>query len=157
MVNIRLLQKSDDEQMLKLMHEFWMDYRRGRMIPDRLDRFEELIHPEETMVTELKQYHKWLSFVAEEDQKVVGFIVGKINDKSHKVLNKQGYIEEFFVTEGKRGKGIGTMLFNKIVEEFKKHNCNHLGTDGYVTNTKALEYYRKLGFQDRIIGMVRII
>jgi len=125
------------------------------MNPDRLDRFEELIHPDETMVTELKQYHEWIGFVAEEDQKVVGFIVGKINDKPHKVLSKQGYIEEFFVTGGKRGKGIGTMLFNKIVEEFKRHNCNFLGIDAYITNEKALEYYRKLGFQDRVIEMVK--
>lgn len=88
---------------------------------------------------------------------MVGFIVGKINDKSHKILNKQGYIEEFFVTESKRGKGIGSQLLNYLIKEFKVQGCNFLGVDAYVTNTKALEYYKKLGFQERIIEMVRVI
>ena len=59
--------------------------------------------------------------------------------------------------EPMRSKGIGTKLFNRIVEEFKIKGCKSIGTDAYATNTKALDYYEKVGFNKRVVQLVRDI
>jgi ribosomal protein S18 acetylase RimI-like enzyme len=156
-MNIRPLEKSDKEQMLKLMKEFWIDEKRGRVQTDGLTKFEELKNPLDTMKTEFEQYLNWIGFIAEENNEIIGFAIGRIKEKDHKVIDKEGYLEEFFVTEQMRGKGIGKKLFDKIVEEFKREGCKSIGTDAYATNTKALKYYRKLGFKQRIVKLVRDI
>ena len=156
-MNIRPLQKSDKEQMLKLMKEFWIDNNRGRVITDGLTKFEEHKNPLDTMNSEFEEYLSWIGFVAEENDEIIGFIFGKIKEKAHKVIDKEGYVEEFFVTERMRGNGIGTKLFDRITEEFKIKGCKSLGTDAYVTNTKALVYYKKLGFHERIVQLIRDI
>lgn len=156
-MKIRPLEKSDKEQMLKLMKEFWIDYNRGRVISDGLKKFEELKNPLDTMKTEFEEYLNWIGFVAEENDEILGFIIGRIKDKDHKVIDKEGYVEEFFVTEQMRSKGIGRKLFDRMVEEFKSKGCKSIGTDAYATNTKALDYYKKLGFNDRIVQLIRDI
>ena len=157
MINIRSLQISDEVQMLELMNEFWMDYNRGEILSVELKKFEALKDPHDTMKKELNKYNKWISFVAEEASKLVGYIVGDTDLKEHKVLGKQGYIEEFFVTESRRGEGIGSKLYEKLLEEFKKQNCKQLGIDAYVVNKNTIEYYKKLGFIERNIVMVKEI
>jgi len=157
MMSIRPLQNSDKEQMLKLMKEFWIDYNRGREISDGLTKFEELKNPLDTMKTEFEEYLSWIGFVAEENNEIIGFAIGRIKEKDHKVIDREGYLEEFFVKEPMRGKGIGTKLFDRIVEEFKIKGCKSIGTDAYATNTKALDYYKKLGFNERVVQLIRDI
>ncbi len=157
MLIIRPLEIGDKEQMLRLMKEFWIDHNRGRVISDGLMKYEELKNASETMESEFQEYLNWIGFVAEDDNQLIGFIFGRIKEKAHKVIDKEGYVEEFFVTERMRGNGIGTKLFDKIIEEFKSKGCKSLGTDAYASNTKALEYYKKLGFNERIVQLVRDI
>lgn len=157
MLKIRALEIADKEQMLGLMHEFWMKYNREGILTEELKKFEELKDAQDTMLKELNKYFKWLSFVAEEEDKLVGFIVGDTDPKEHKVLGKQGYIEEFFVTESRRGEGIGSKLFETLLTEFKKQDCKQLGIDAYVVNKDSINYYKKLGFIERSIVLVREI
>jgi ribosomal protein S18 acetylase RimI-like enzyme len=157
MMNIRPLQKSDKEQMLKLMKEFWIKNNRGRVITDGLTKFEKHKNPLDTMNSEFEEYLSWIGFVAEENDEIIGFIFGRIKEKAHKVVDKEGYVEEFFVTERMRGNGIGRKLFDKIIEEFKSKGCKSLGTDAYASNTKALDFYRKMGFNERSIQLIREI
>lgn len=154
---IRPLKKSDDKQMLVLMDEFWNDYWRGEVLSENLKRLEKLKDVAKTMQDELAKYHKWITFIAEQDNELIGFIVGDIDPKAHKVLDNQGYIEEFFVTEKYRHQGVGKELFDKLIDEFKVRGCKTLCTDTYVTNVKTIEYYKKLGFKERNIVFVRDI
>ena len=157
MMNIRPLQKSDKVQMLKLMKEFWIEENRGREKFDGLTKFEELKNPLNTMNTEFEEYLGWIGFIAEENDEIIGYSIGRIKEKDHKVIDTEGYLEEFFVTEPMRSIGIGTKLFNRIVEEFKIKGCKSIGTDAYATNTKALDYYEKVGFNKRVVQLVRDI
>lgn len=156
-MSIRSLEESDKDQMLRLMQEFWIDDRRGRMVSDDLTKFEEYKDPLDTMKTEFEKYLNWIGFVYEEHNEILGFVLGRIEDKNHKTIDKEGYIEEFFVTSRMRGKGIGTKLFDKIVMVFKNKGCKSLATDAYVSNTKALDYYRKMGFRERVVQLIRDI
>jgi len=86
---------------------------------------------------------RFISLVVEENNKIEGFILGTFIAYGP---CKYGYIEELYVEESARKKGIGTKLINNILEEYKK-----LDTWAIYVMTKsedpiAQSFYTKLGF-----------
>ena len=59
-----------------------------------------------------------------------------------------GLLEDVFVEEKKRGKGIGTKLGNAVIAEAKKQKCYKLICTSRYTSTKVHDLYLKLGFKD---------
>lgn len=145
-MNIRRLKQEDTEQMLTLVREFWTTTCRLEKLPENIYEFEKLKDIDETIELELTKYFDWISFVAVEEEKLVGFIVGRVLDKAHKEIERIGHIEEFFVVESERKKGVGGRLYDRLINEFKEEGCNVVSTDSYVANTSAVEYYLKKGF-----------
>lgn len=94
-----------------------------------------------------------ISFVAEDRRKLIAHISGKIIERKGKVLNKEGYIDEWFVKKEYRGKGVGKKLYEVLLQEFKKRRCTHIGLDTYAENKEARKLYRKLGFKNYILIM----
>ena len=99
-------------------------------------------------------------YVAEVNAELVGTVVGIIPEQSKEeqlehVPSKCGKVLELVVKGGYRGKGIGTMLINKLVEYFKKKDCNLSGVVVFVPNKNAHDLYSKLGYKDRSFYMVR--
>jgi len=72
----------------------------------------------------------------------------------HKKLQLQGYIEEFFISAYFRSQGIGTKLYNQLLNHFKKHGCDHLGTDAYFDNILARSFYKKQGLIERVVEFI---
>ena len=70
--------------------------------------------------------------MAEENNILLGYICGLIIQKPpHKKLNKEGYIQDWFVSIPYRGKEIGMQLFNKILNQFKNEGSTHIGLDTF--------------------------
>jgi GNAT superfamily N-acetyltransferase len=59
-----------------------------------------------------------------------------------------GFIEDVFVSEELRGKGIGKELVNALILEAKKRNCYKLICTSRHTKPKVHELYQKLGFKN---------
>ena len=76
-------------------------------------------------------------------QKIVGIAVYFIKYSTWK--GKGLYLDDLFVTEKHRGKGIGKMLFERIIEEAKKINAKQLHWQVLDWNTPAIEFYKKYG------------
>ena len=57
-------------------------------------------------------------------------------------------LKNMFVLEEYRGKGIGTELINKFIEWCKERGTKRIRIVASVQNKKAIELYRKLGFND---------
>lgn len=88
--------------------------------------------------------HKFVGYVFEEDNKVVGAIF------AHEKVwwnNSEVFVEEMFITPSLQGKGHGTMLL-KQVEEY----CKEKGLAGITLSTNkyapAPKFYKKNGFVD---------
>lgn len=96
-------------------------------------------------------------FVAEENRVLKGFICGGIKDKKYRVYNKEGYVEDWFVEKDYQGQGIGKKLFDKLVEEFKKTGCTHIGLDTHLENKKAIEIYENMGFTKRLVTFFKLL
>ena len=59
-----------------------------------------------------------------------------------------GLLEDVYVDEELRGKGIGTDLVNKVIEEAKERRCYKLIATSRYARPKVHELYIRLGFED---------
>ena len=68
-----------------------------------------------------------------------------------KITRKTGIIEDVVVKENQRGKGIGKLLVNTLIEKAKKNNCDKIILS---SSEKNLKFYQKLGFQKNEFEMI---
>jgi len=68
-----------------------------------------------------------------------------------KITRKSGIIEDVVVKENQRGKGIGKLLVNNLIEKAKKNNCDKIILS---SSEKNLKFYEKLGFQKNEFEMI---
>ncbi|MFA6076723.1 MAG: GNAT family N-acetyltransferase [Candidatus Paceibacterota bacterium] len=88
-----------------------------------------------------------IKFTAEENCKILGraYLYIVFND-----LHKEpfGFMEDVFVEEKNRGKGIGTKLVNEVIAEAKKQNCYKIICTSRYEKPEVHSLYKKLGFKD---------
>ena len=68
-----------------------------------------------------------------------------------KITRKSGIIEDVVVKENQRGKGIGKLLVNNLIEKAKKNNCDKIILS---SSEKNLKFYQKLGFKKNEFEMI---
>ncbi|WP_443946920.1 N-acetyltransferase family protein [Pedobacter sp. AW1-32] len=83
----------------------------------------------------------WNAYVAEVDETVVGFALYYTRYSTWKGCRL--YLEDFIVTEAFRGKGIGKILFEKVIEESKNGNYNGMVWQVLDWNEPAINFYNK--------------
>lgn len=85
----------------------------------------------------------WWAFVAEADGKVEGFALYYIRYSTWK--GQRMYLEDIVVTEKMRGKGLGSMLFERLIEEAKEKKMNGMVWQVLEWNQPAITFYKKYG------------
>ncbi len=80
-------------------------------------------------------------FVAILDNKVAGFIIANLNTSLRKVL-----IENIFVRQGYRGRGIGANLAKKVVESAKANQYQFISVLIPPDDVAAIKTYEQAGF-----------
>lgn len=85
----------------------------------------------------------WKAFVAVDGQTIVGLALFYIRYSTWKGCRL--YLEDFLVTESCRGKGIGKMLFDRVVQEAKEKGYNGMNWQVLDWNQPALNFYNKYG------------
>jgi [ribosomal protein S18]-alanine N-acetyltransferase len=78
--------------------------------------------------------------VAEQDGKVVGYVVG------YRSAENEGHIFSVGVKEEYRGRGIGTGLINAICDTFVATGLRYARLEVRNSNTRAQKIYRSIGF-----------
>lgn len=88
-----------------------------------------------------------VKFIAEIDGKQIGraYLYLIYNDLHE---NSYGLMEDVFVEEPYRGKGIGTALVSAVIAEAKERGCYKLIGQSRYGREKVHELYQKLGFGD---------
>jgi GNAT superfamily N-acetyltransferase len=156
---IREYQGSDRTAFVKLMEQL-MDYivsiddlKRTRRMPEFGESYTQ-------RTLQKVAENNGIIYVAELDAELVGVVVGIIpeqtkEDQLEHVPSKCGEVLELAVKAGYRGRGVGTMLMNKLEEYFKENNCNRSGVGVLFPNKNAHRLYSKLGYKDRSIYMTK--
>ncbi len=80
-------------------------------------------------------------FVAEENNTIVGIALYYYKYSTWK--GKCLFLEDIIVTESYRGKGLGKLLFNQVVEVSKAQKVRRMEWQVLNWNTPAIEFYKK--------------
>jgi L-amino acid N-acyltransferase YncA len=105
-ISIRRAQKEDCGPMLELIKELAVYEKAPEEVTVDFDHF---------VSSGFGQNPVWYAFVAEAEQKVVGFALYYIRYSTWK--GQRMYLEDILVNEPFRGKGIGKLLFDELIKE----------------------------------------
>jgi GNAT superfamily N-acetyltransferase len=83
----------------------------------------------------------WWAFVAEVDERVVGFALYYIRYSTWK--GQAMYLEDILITNEMRGKGIGKLLFDRLIEEARDKKFNRIIWQVLDWNEPAINFYKK--------------
>jgi GNAT superfamily N-acetyltransferase len=133
-LQIRIAQKEDCLRLLELVNELALYEKAPQEVTVTLQEFEDAGFGSKPV---------WKAFVAEIDGLIIGFALYYIRYSTWK--GNRMYLEDLIITETMRGKGIGKILFDKLIQEAKE-----LGFSGMVWqvldwNEPALNFYKKYG------------
>jgi GNAT superfamily N-acetyltransferase len=130
-INIRLAEESDFNRLIELMREF--------------AEFEN--HPEAMMnsVERMKRESEYFScFLAETgDYQIVGYAAWFF--AYYTWTGKSLYIDDLYVSNEYRGKGIGKMLMKRVIEFATTSGCHKIRWQVSDWNEPAMNMYRKMG------------
>jgi len=83
----------------------------------------------------------WWAFVAETDGLVQGFALYYIRYSTWK--GQTLYLEDLLITEAMRGKGLGKLLLDRLVEEAREKKFNRVTWQVLDWNEPAINFYTK--------------
>ena len=78
------------------------------------------------------------------DKEIIGYAFYFFTYSSF-LAKKTLYLEDIFVTETKRGLGIGKLFFDKLIETAKKERCGRMEWSVLDWNENAIKFYNRLG------------
>ena len=131
-VNIRKAVMIDCHRMMELIHELALYEKAPEEVTVSFDHFVDSGFGENPV---------WWAFVAETDGQVNGFALYYIRYSTWK--GKRLYLEDILVTEKLRGKGIGKLLFDRLMEECREKKYSGMAWQVLDWNEPAIQFYRK--------------
>ena len=129
---IRRAVKKDCKRLLELIHQLAVYEKAPDEVIVTLEHFEESGFGENPV---------WWAFVAEVSGIVQGFALYYVRYSTWK--GQRMYLEDFLVNEEQRSKGIGKVLFDKLIEEAKEKKFNGIVWQVLDWNEPAINFYKK--------------
>lgn len=131
-ISIRRATKEDCPRMLELVKELAVYERAPDEVTVTLEHFIE---------SGFGANPVWWAFVAEENNFIQGFALYYIRYSTWK--GQAMYLEDIIVTEQARGKGIGKLLMDRLIDEAKERKFNRMIWQVLEWNEPAINFYKK--------------
>jgi GNAT superfamily N-acetyltransferase len=131
-MKIRVAVKEDCHRLLELIHELAVYEKAPDEVTVRLEEFQEAGFGNKPV---------WKAFVAEENGIIQGFGLYYIRYSTWKGCRM--YLEDLLVTEKMRGKGIGKLIFNRLIEEAIEMKFKGMTWQVLDWNEPAINFYKK--------------
>jgi GNAT superfamily N-acetyltransferase len=131
-IKIRVAVKEDCHRLLELIHELAVYEKAPDEVTVCLEEFQEAGFGKNPV---------WKAFVAEENGIIQGFGLYYIRYSTWKGCRM--YLEDLLVTEKMRGKGIGKLIFNRLIEEAIEMKFKGMTWQVLDWNEPAINFYKK--------------
>jgi len=131
-IEIRRALKEDCGQLLEMVRGLALYEKAPQEVTVTLDEFTDAGFGNDPV---------WTAFVAEVDGKVEGFALYYVRFSTWKGCRM--YLEDFYVNENLRGKRVGTMLFERVLQEAREKNFNGVSWQVLDWNEPAINFYKK--------------
>jgi GNAT superfamily N-acetyltransferase len=131
-IQIRRALREDCPRLLELVREL-ADYERAP--------HEVTVTPAHFMESGFGPNPVWWSFVVTVNGRVEGFALYYIRYSTWK--GQRMYLEDIIVTEEMRGKGLGKLLFDRLLEEMKEKKFCGMAWQVLDWNEPAIKFYKK--------------
>lgn len=129
---IRRAEKDDCKRLMELIYQLAVYEKAPEEMTVTYDHFEE---------SGFGKNPVWWAIVAEINGKVEGFALYYIRYSTWK--GQRMYLEDFIVNEEMRGKKIGKLLFDRLIEEAKGKKFNGIVWQVLDWNAPAINFYKK--------------
>src|SRR6185369_14793685 len=131
-ITIRRAIKEDCPRLLELVQELATYEKAPNEVTVTLDHFIE---------SGFGKNPVWWTFVAEADGVIQGFALYYIRYSTWK--GQAMYLEDILITNEMRGKGIGKLLFDRLIEEAREKKFNRIIWQVLDWNEPAINFYKK--------------
>lgn len=131
-ITIRTAVKEDCSRLLELIQELAVYEKAPLEVTVSLEEFEDAGFGDNPV---------WKAFVAEENGIIQGFGLYYIRYSTWKGCRM--YLEDLLITEQMRGKGLGKMIFDRLIEEAKEKNFKGMTWQVLDWNDPAINFYEK--------------
>jgi len=131
-IMIRKAVKEDCKRMMELIHELAVYEKAPEEVTVNFDHFVESGFGPEPV---------WWAYVAELDNTVEGFALCYKRYSTWK--GQRLYLEDLLVTEKMRGRGIGKLLFDRLILECKEGGYSGMAWQVLDWNEPAINFYKK--------------
>lgn len=141
---VRQAVESDIPAILRLQHNWFLEESIHGYLPDTSDQIAAMLGP--------------LFFIAEEDNRLVGFISGSIHESQGLAVIPKGKIyleiENVYVIPQSRSSGIGGTLVDRILAQARQQEIPYVLVYSATKDIHAiLKFYESHGFQSWYVQM----
>jgi len=131
-ITLRTAKKEDCPRLLELINELALFERAPHEVTVTLQEFEDAGFGNDSV---------WKAFVAEDNDIIVGFALYYVRYSTWKGCRL--YLEDLLVTESYRGKGIGKLLFERVIKETQEMGFSGMVWQVLDWNEPAIKFYNK--------------
>jgi len=129
---VRKAVREDCKRLMELVHELAVYEKAAHEITVTLEHFEESGFGDNPV---------WWAIVAESDHVIRGFGLFFIRYRTWK--GQYMFLEDFVVARDFRGKGIGKIIFDRLIEEAKERKLKGMVWQVFDWNEPAINFYKK--------------
>lgn len=129
---IRRAVRGDCPRLMELIHELAVFEKAPEQVTSTVEHLAESGFGEKPV---------WWAFVAEVDGRIEGFALYYIRYSTWK--GQRLYLEDLIVTQAMRGKGLGKLLFERLIEETREKNFSGMVWQVLDWNQPAIDFYKK--------------
>ena len=156
-MQIRRATEKDIPRLIDLLYQVHRVHSEGR--PD-IFRAGNKKYTEEELLQILSNENTPIYAAADENDMLCGYafcIYEEIKGQISLMDRKSLYIDDLCVDENIRGKHIGTLLYEHVLNEARKNGCYHVTLNVWCLNESAMRFYEKCGLAVQKIGMELVL